>query len=556
LYKVFLVEDEIVVREGIRNNIPWDQTPYSLAGEASDGEMALSMIQDIKPDILITDIRMPFMDGLALSRIIKKTLPWIKIIILSGHDEFEYAREAISVGVEEYLLKPVSSQEMQKALNKIAKRIDDEKEELLNIEKLKAQVRSSTDTLRDRWLLDFVNGRTSAAQAIEQGREFGIDLLARSYIVLEAGIVSSNEKDRQLIPVKVIFKSILEKYANCIWFQEDENRFVIILKEISNSEKRAAEPTDSAESSDSAESVEESAYTIAQALKYEVERNTACKLMVSIGPLTERIGEVPKSYSIAKKIVEHGINHGLLLIADISLIPPDETGFDPSSLLNINGDMFLTRLKYASKKDIDSIMQEYTKALGENYSENQMLVFFVFGEIIVAASKIVEALGGDIRKIAPYSLRQEDIQYIASSRDVFLQKVHGLLSAVIEYRDAHTSGRYQSVIVKAREYIDLNFSSADISLYSTAAHVGISPNHLSTVFAQETGENFIEYLTRVRIEKAKQLLSETSMKSADITCETGFSDPHYFSYIFKKNTGFSPREFRLKGQVKKTNKKS
>jgi len=131
-----------------------------------------------------------------------------------------------------------------------------------------------------------------------------------------------------------------------------------------------------------------------------------------------------------------------------------------------------------------------------------------------------------------------------------------LLSAVIEYRDAHTSGRYQSVIVKAREYIDLNFTSADISLYSTAEHVGISPNHLSTVFAQETGENFIEYLTRVRIEKAKQLLSDTSMKSADITYETGFSDPHYFSYIFKKNTSFSPREFRLYQDRKKSHDKS
>jgi len=536
LYKVFLVEDEIVVREGIRNNIPWDQTPYSLVGEASDGEMALSMIQDIKPDILITDIRMPFMDGLALSRIVKKTLPWIKIIILSGHDEFEYAREAISLGVEEYLLKPVSSQEMQKALNKIAKRIDDEKEELLNIEKLKAQVRSSTDTLRDRWLLDFVNGRIPAAQAIEQGREFGIDLLARSYNVIEAGIVSSDAKERQLIPVNIIFKSILEKYANCVWFQEDERRFVILLKEMPVSEEKTAE------------SVEELAYTIAQALKYEVERNTEYKLIIGIGPQAERIGEVAKSRSTAKKIVDHCKSEGLLLIADISLLPHDETGFDPSSLLSIDGDIFLTRLKYASKKDIDSIMQEYIKALGDNFGENQMLVFFIFGEIIVAASKIVEALGGDIRKIAPYSLKQEDIQYIAGSREVFLQKVHSLLSAVIEYRDAHTSGRYQAVIVKAREYIDLNFSSADISLYSTAEHVGISPNHLSTVFAQETGENFIEYLTRVRIDKAKQLLSDTSMKSADITYEAGFSDPHYFSYIFKKNTGLSPREYRLKGQ--------
>jgi two-component system response regulator YesN len=535
VYKVFLVEDEIVVREGIRNNIPWDQTPYSLVGEAPDGEMALSMIQDLKPDILITDIRMPFMDGLALSRIVKKNLPWIKIIILSGHDEFEYAREAISIGVEEYLLKPVSSQDMRKALDKIAGRIDEEKEKLLNIEKLKAQVRSSTDILMDRWLSDFINGKIPAVDAIEQGREFGVDLLARSYIVLVAGIVDSAEKDGQLVPVKIILQSIMEKYADGIWFQEGEKRFVILLKEVSSSgaDTAAVLPT------------EESVYIIAQALKYEVERKTECKVMVGIGPAAERIGEVAKSYSTARKIVDYGVVRGLSQIADGSLLSNDETGFDPLRLLYIDGDLFLTKLRYAAQKDIDSVIQEYINIIGDNFSEDPMLVFFVFGEIIVAASKLTEALGGDIRKIAPYSLTQDNIQQITGSREIFIEKVKNLLSTVVEYRDAHTTGRYQSVIVKAREYIDQNFASADISLYSTASHVGISPNHLSTVFAQETGEHFIEYLTRIRIEKAKQLLRDTAMKSADIAYETGFSDPHYFSSIFKKNTGLSPREFRL-----------
>lgn len=339
MYKVFLAEDEIVVREGIRNSIPWEKTPYTLAGEAPDGEIALSMIQEIKPDILITDIRMPFMDGLALSRAVKESFPWIKIIILSGHDEFNYAREAISIGVEEYLLKPVSSKEMLKSLDKVAKRIY-------------------------------------------------------------------------------------------------------------------------------------------------------------------------------------------------------EGAFDPAGLLNFDGDIFFTKLKYAAKKDIDSIMQEYISA------PNPMDAYFLFGEIVVSATKIVEALGGDFREVVPFSLSHEHIQEIVNSPAALNEKVRELLAAVIEYRDSHTEGRYQSVIVKAREYIDRNFASADISLYSTAVHVGISPNHLSTVFVQETGENFIDYLTKTRIERAKHLLKNTGMKNADIAAETGFNDPHYFSSIFRKHTGYSPREYR------------
>ena len=382
MYKVFLAEDEIVVREGIRNNIPWNNTPYTLIGEAPDGEMALSMILDSKPDILITDIRMPFIDGLALSRIVKKTLPWIKIVILSGHDEFEYAREAISIGVEEYLLKPVSSQEMLKTLEKMAKRIDEDKKEIIGIESIKAQ-------------------------------------------------------------------------------------------------SRTAQSTD------------------------------------STNPSSTEAG-----------------------------------GFDPKGLLNIDGDIFLTKLKYAAKKDIDSIVQEYITILGNSWGENSdadsnpLLIYFLFGEIIVSASKIAEAQGGDIKEITPFRLSHENIEEIISSPAAFSKRVKSLLTALIEFRDSRTTGRYQSVIVKAREYIDSNFNATDISLYSTATHVGISPNHLSTVFAQETGENFIEYLTRVRIDRAKLLLKSTKMKSADIAAEAGFSDPQYFSYIFKKNTGISPREFR------------
>ena len=103
MLKIFLVEDEFVVREGIKNNVDWEAHGYDFCGEASDGELAYSMIQKEKPDIVITDIRMPFMDGLTLSKLIKKEMPWIEIIILTGHAEFEYAKEGIKIGVAQYL---------------------------------------------------------------------------------------------------------------------------------------------------------------------------------------------------------------------------------------------------------------------------------------------------------------------------------------------------------------------------------------------------------------------------------------------------------------------
>ena len=118
MIKVFLVEDEIVMREGIKNTISWEKEGFQFAGEASDGELAYPLIQKTRPDILITDIKMPFMDGLELSRLVKKELPAIKIIILSGYDEFKYAQEGINIGIADYLLKPVTGATLDRVLKK------------------------------------------------------------------------------------------------------------------------------------------------------------------------------------------------------------------------------------------------------------------------------------------------------------------------------------------------------------------------------------------------------------------------------------------------------
>src|SRR5574344_1526643 len=126
MYSVFIVDDEIVVREGLRNNIDWENSQFKFAGEAGDGEIALSMIQEIKPDILITDIKMPFMDGLELAQTVKKLLPWIRIIILSGHDEFDYAKKAISIGVDDYILKPFTPEELLACMNKVAEDLSEQ----------------------------------------------------------------------------------------------------------------------------------------------------------------------------------------------------------------------------------------------------------------------------------------------------------------------------------------------------------------------------------------------------------------------------------------------
>jgi len=154
-YKAFFVEDEIVTREGIRDNVDWKGNGVEFAGEAPDGEMALPLLQAAQPDLLITDIKMPFMDGLELCRIVRERMPWIKVVILSGHDEFEYAQKAINLGVTEYLLKPVTAHDLHQVLQRIAALLDHEKQEQARLERLQNQVEENRTAPTTRFKSSF-----------------------------------------------------------------------------------------------------------------------------------------------------------------------------------------------------------------------------------------------------------------------------------------------------------------------------------------------------------------------------------------------------------------
>lgn len=406
MYSVFLVEDEIVVREGIRTSIPWDKTQYTLAGEAPDGEMALSILREIRPDILITDIKMPFMDGLALARIVKKDQPWLKIIILSGHDEFQYAKEAISIGVEEYLLKPVSAREMLESLDKVARQIEEERRRLTSIENLRMKIRSTEEIVRERWLHDLISGQVTAGDAFETARGLGMDLVANGYVVVVIELTAGADLQAQTAAAKNVIASIVQGRTDLVLFSRSAEKPVILFKNVGR------------------DTPDDTVYSLARTITFETERNTGCRVAIGIGPVVEHICQIGRSYAEAERAIR-------------------------------------------------------CSGAGE---------------------------------------------------------------------DSPQRSRHHEMIRKAKRYIDEHYMDQDISLNTVASVVNVSPNHFSTIFSQETGGTFIERLTTVRIENAKRLLRDSGMKSSDIAYEVGFSDPHYFSFIFKKHTGLSPREFRTNGE--------
>ncbi len=184
MLKVFLVEDEFVIREGIKNNIDWETHGYEFCGEAGDGELAYPMIQRLRPDIVITDIRMPFMDGLELSRLIRRELPDIEIIILSGYQEFEYAKEAIKLGVAQYLSKPINGEELLAELEELSAKIEEKRRATQIRERYLKEMEENTLRERKKLFQSLVVGDNTAAELLESAERLGIDLSAPWYNII------------------------------------------------------------------------------------------------------------------------------------------------------------------------------------------------------------------------------------------------------------------------------------------------------------------------------------------------------------------------------------
>ena len=527
MYKVFLVDDEIVVREGIRSNFPWDETDFVLAGEAPDGEIALSMLQDVKPDILITDIRMPFMDGLELCRQVSRSMPWIYIVILSGYDDFAYAREAISLGVKEYLLKPVSGQELRSVLERIALRIQEDKRQQASLNAYREQLASSSRFLKEKLLTELYGG-ANGERILKSARSMQMNLLANHYLVMLLHSSPEPDSEEAMFSAQSVLERLAEGSGGAAHLCRGFGGFSLLVL--------GDTPTD----------LEERAYGLAQAARYDVERSASVKLLVAIGADVESLADIPASLSDARSIMEK-LKAGKAENDPRRIMGAQDISREPDfTLPDLDAAPIAEQLKSATTADVDGILARYVEGLGDAAAQSVMLANYFFVEITLAASRIILDSQGDPKEIIPEAFRKQGTML---SVDEVLPTCRDMLRRAILFRDSRESARYGGVIRKAKAFIAEHYADSNVTLHDVASHVALSNNHFCTVFSQEVGVTFTEYLTATRIARARELLTTTSMRTSDVAYAVGYNDPHYFSYLFKKNTGMSPRDYRKDGKA-------
>ncbi len=515
MLKVFLVDDEIVIREGIRNNVHWDDIGLVLCGEAPDSEIALSMLQEMKPDILITDIRMPFMDGLELCRRVKNTMPWMHTIILSGHDDFAYAKEAITLGVKEYLLKPVSVHEIEAVLARIAASIERERAQQADLNALKSQLDTSSRLIQENCLANLLDG-ADEQEVLPQARKLRMNLLANYYLMM---LVILGKEDA-FLPTRGVAERIAENYGGAVHLCVRGSHIAALVM------------------GDTVTDLEERAYAFAQAVKHEAERNGDIGLRVVIGESVQRLSLLRQSLASATRLLAATDERNQIIGTT------DEGPRVPPELMQLNMMPLYEQLQYVDAGGALAVVRGYLEPLGSALMQSALMTNYVIIDILLAATRIVEQCGLDPAEVLPEIGQVNSLLSDIHTTEDLITFVGGLLTRALACRDQHAPRHLSAAVRKACQYIEANYQKPEIMLRDVAEHVALSNNHFCTVFSQEMGMTFIEHLTQLRLENAKNFLKTTDLSSVDIAERIGYNDPHYFRYLFKKHTGLNPRDYR------------
>lgn len=539
MIKVFLVEDEIVIREAIQKMIPWAEYGFELIGEAKDGEMALPMIKKSKPDVLITDIKMPFMDGLTLSRLVKKELPNTKIIIISGHDDFEYARQAISLGIEQYLLKPISKAEFLEVLEGVRSKYEKENVQKLYYQKFENEIKAYEKNAQRDFFELLVSTDVNLQKVYEQADKLQIDIMAQSYNLVLFEVSGKTDyqnvedpytKDSADVQNK-IDAFFVENHRHYQIFRNQQFNYAVLIK---GDEGDIEELTDACISS----------------LKKIFEESGQVEWFVCAGKKVERLSLMSECYKEAMKSFAYrylGYRHVFSYESVANDFSSENVSLQNIDMNAVKQESIYNFLCNALEDEVDDFVKNYLQMIGTDAMQSKMFQQYILLNLHFCLSSFVVKLGYDKSEIEEY-LTVICEERIRSVED--LERIIGeILRKGIKLREESSKGRNQSVIRTALQYMEENFTDDSITLNKVAGVANVSANHFSALFSQEMGQTFIEHLTSLRMNKAKELLRCTNKRSGEIGLEVGYKDPHYFSFLFKKIQGCTPSEYRNQSEA-------
>jgi len=542
MLKIFLAEDEVVVRETIKRMIPWEELGFELVGEAADGEMALPLLIRQQPDLLITDIKMPFMDGLTLARLAKKEIPGLKVVILSGYDDFNYAKQAIGIGVEDYLLKPITKNALIERLSEIRSRYEHEKTQKEYYEKFQREMQAYEKNSSRDFFEALVGGSMDMMEVYKRAEKLGLDIVAEAYNVLiftmncdEDFSGQRDEYSSWEAESLELLENFFAGHSSAMLFRSNIFSYGVLLK-------------------GQRETIEENTRACVDEIRKILSRQDGRReWFLAVGQSVERLSQIQKSYHTASR----AFSQRYLYDENILYYDEMETMEHPGGQAETEDNAYLQKVdvnalnpailqKFLSnglQEEAENFVKDYFYAIGQEPMESLVFRNYVILNVRFSVISFIKGLGCDTNEMESADT-EEVLAESGKNMESAIAYAKKMISQAIEIRDQNSGNKNRSILKTAVDFIDSHYMEEDISLNTVSNVANVSSNHFSALFSQNMGQTFIEYLTTLRMNKAKELLRCTGMRSSEIAGEIGYKDAHYFSYLFKKTQGMTPSDYR------------
>lgn len=538
-YSIVLVDDEREIIEGIIQKVDFESLGFIVVGAAENGEEAYQLSLKLKPDIVMSDIIMPFMDGLSLGEKLKQELPNTKMILFSGHDDLEFAHRAIKMNVVEYVLKPVNAQEIAKILTNVKLQLDQEYEARRDYEFLKLQYSNMIPILREQFLAGLLAGELNEDEVFEQAPLANFDLNAKGYCVVlfEIAKKSQSEVSQKIFKaknslmmnaaMKQLAEDILSKYVRShVFFSHTQIACIIQLYK----------ETDIVSLTNIVNEV-----CMAASRIYDI------NLSAGISNVMEDL----HAMNYAKNDAISALDYRLVL-GDGKAIAYEDIAQDSTISLSFqeqDSKTLSSAIRLESPEQIKEIISGIFAQLYANKMALDRYHVFVM-EIMLSLLKMMEQYQIDGHKIFaknfdPYHPLTHMNSLVDFEKE--LVRICVEISRNIQEQRTHAS---KAVVSSVMEYIQENFSNPELNVETISRAFHISASYLSRIFKKETDESLIGYLTNLRLEEATKLLLTTNEKGYSVAQQVGYCDPNYFSYVFKKKYGIAPTRYRKKIEEK------
>lgn len=524
MYKVVIVDDDRIIRRGLSSVIPWKEHGFELVGEAADGETGLELIEATNPQIVVSDIQMPFMNGLEMAKVIREKKPKTKIILLTGYEDFQYAHEAIKLKAFDYVLKPVENSSLIEKLKQASAEWELESQR-------EKQIHESRLFIEQQFLKKLSLMSSSSEQLPRELDSIGIktagSAFAASYIKVDhfgGGSDSSRVEMKKFQVMQECKKWIHNSFIQGDIVNAESEHFAVFLS------------TDKMNAEDFKQEVK----LLFKHFLKNVDEKLRITVTITMGRVYPDLSGLHRSYLEA--LTAMGFRHIIGKNTVYSITETESVQFTETASDFHFYEALIQFIKLGLPEKVTALLDDIKTDLLKTKSLSLQNVVLLANRIINLISYESEkgVKTWDRLKFRDY---ESEIMQMQTIDDIFEKVKEVAADAALCVHQLNSNQRH-SLVDKAIAFIQSNYQVGNLSLQMVADEIHISSAYLSNLFKVEKGFNFGDFLLETRMKKAMELFRQTNLKSYEIAEKTGYSNPQYFSSSFKKYTGYSPAEFR------------